>query len=642
MKDQRLLHILSREYPTVSQTAAEIINLNAHLSLPKGTEYFFSDIHGEYRAFEHLLNSASGVIRNKIDILFENTMQEADRQALADLIYYPEEHMKHVHEEQLNFDEWFRVTVFRLLEVIKITAEKFTREHMLDNAPADYRNVINELLHFQYDSNTQYYAKTIRSVLDTGTADELIFGMCRMIKNNSVNMLHIIGDIFDRGAHPDRVMDELMSFKDVDIEWGNHDIKWIGAACGSTVCVAEVVSAAIKYNNFDLLEDGYGINLRPLSAFAARVYGEDPCQCFMPHLLDANVYDVVDATQAAKMHKAMAIIRFKLEGQLYERHPEYGMLDRAMLRRVDFSDYTIEIDGKRWALLDHNFPTVDPADPLRLTEEEEELIRVLTASFRHSERLQKHIRYIYAKGSMYKKVNGNLLYHGCIPMTPDGEFVGFTYEGQVYSGRSGMDLINGIIKDALFSRRHFDEESSGRDFIWYLWCGPCSPLFGKSKMATFESTFIKDKAVCHEEMNPYYTFVEDEKVCFKILREFGMDPMTSHIVNGHVPVKAGENPVKGNGRLFMIDGGISKAYQSKTGIGGYTLIYNSHCLALAEHKPYNAETKDTSPTVHIVQNMSKRVLVEDTDKGAEMREMMESLKALMEQYRSGAMKERYE
>ena len=293
-------------------------------------------------------------------------------------------------------------------------------------------------------------------------------------------------------------------------------------------------------------------------------------------------------------------------------------------------------------MLDHNFPTVDPADPLRLTEEEEELIRVLTASFRHSERLQKHIRYIYAKGSMYKKVNGNLLYHGCIPMTPDGEFVGFTYEGQVYSGRSGMDLINGIIKDALFSRRHFDEESSGRDFIWYLWCGPCSPLFGKSKMATFESTFIKDKAVCHEEMNPYYTFVEDEKVCFKILREFGMDPMTSHIVNGHVPVKAGENPVKGNGRLFMIDGGISKAYQSKTGIGGYTLIYNSHCLALAEHKPYNAETKDTSPTVHIVQNMSKRVLVEDTDKGAEMREMMESLKALMEQYRSGAMKERYE
>ena len=642
MKDKRLLQILSREYPTISKAAAEIVNLNAHLSLPKGTEYFFSDIHGEYRAFQHLLNSASGVIRDKIDILFENTMQEEDRRALADLIYYPEAHMKRVRETQLNYDEWVRVTVFRLLEMIKITAEKFTREHMLDNAPADYRNIINELLHFQYDSNTQYYAKTIRSVLDTGMAEELIFGMCRMIKNNSINMLHIIGDLFDRGPHPDRVLDELMSFKEVDIQWGNHDVKWIGAACGSPVCVAEVVSTALKYNNFDLLEDGYGINLRPLSAFAAEVYGDDPCKCFAPHLLDANVYDAVDAGQAAKMHKALSIIRFKLEGQLYEKHPEYGMLDRVMLRRVDFTDYTVEVDGRRYPMNDHNFPTVDPADPLRLTPEEEELIRILAASFRHSERLQKHIRYIYAKGSMYKKVNGNLLYHGCVPMTPEGDFAAFNYEGREYRGREGMELINGIVKDALFSHRRPEEDCPERDFIWYLWCGPNSPLFGKSKMATFEAAFVEAPETRREEMNPYYTFVEDEKVCFKILREFGMDPMTSHIVNGHVPVKAGEDPVKGNGRLFMIDGGISKAYQSKTGIGGYTLIYNSRCLSLAEHKPFKDDATDTSPTVHIVQNLNRRMLVGDTDKGAEMREMMESLRELMEQYRTGAMKERYD
>ena len=642
MSDKRLLNILSREYPTISKAAAEIINLNAQLSLPKGTEYFFSDIHGEYRAFEHLVNSASGVIRNKIDILFENTASEENRSFLADLIYYPEKHLKRVKENGTNYDEWVKVMIYHLLEMIKITAEKFTREHMLDNAPEDYRDIINELLHFQYDNNTRYYAQTIRSVLETGMADELICGMCRMIKNNSVNMLHIIGDLFDRGPHPDRVLNDLMTFREVDIQWGNHDVKWIGAACGSRVCVAEVVSTAIKYNNFDLLEDAYGINLRPLSAFAETVYGDDPCTCFKPHLLDANVYDVVDVNLAAKMHKALSIIRFKLEGQLYERHPEYNMLDRVLLKAVNFEDFTVEVDGKRYPLRDTNFPTVDPADPLRLTPEEEELMRVLRASFRHSERLHKHIRYIYAKGSMYKKINGNLLYHGCVPMTADGEFASFNYEGKEYKGREGMDMINVIIKDALFNIKNPELSCAERDFIWYLWCGPNSPLFGKSKMATFEAAFIEDPATRKEIMNPYYSLVDDEEVCFKILQEFGMDPATSHIVNGHVPVKVGENPVKANGRLFVIDGGISKAYQSKTGIGGYTLIYNSHHLALAEHKPFNDEMEDSSPTVRIVHNLPRRMLVGDTDKGAEMRELMEALQELVQQYRTGAMKERYD
>lgn len=638
--DQRSLMLLAKEYPTIKKAAAEIINLNAILMLPKGTEYFFSDLHGEHEAFLYLLKSVSGEIRNKIDIIFEHTLPDQERKSLADLIYYPEQQLYQLRLETGKYDEsFFKITVFRLLEVVKKTSAKFTRSKVRKKAPKDFAYIIDELLHVEYDNRALYFSGIIQSILETGMAEQFIIGMCKMIRDLAIDMLHIIGDIYDRGPHPDLIMNELMAFHDVDIQWGNHDISWIGAACGNLTCIANVLRANIRYNSFDLLEDSYGINLRPLATFASNMYRDDPCELFYPRILDENKYDPVDPVLAAKMHKAITIMQFKLEGQLYEKHPEYGMEARNLLKMVNYETGTIQIGDKIYPLKDSKFPTVYPSDPLSLSKGEAEVLESIASSFRHSEKLQRHIRFLYANGGMFKCINQNLLFHGCIPMTKDGEFDSYTVDGIAYKGKAFLEYIDAVVKNSIFSSHRPDAENPDRDFLWYLWCGEKSPLFGKHRMTTFEQYFIEDKSTHKEIYNPYYDLMEDVSICEKILCEFGLDPKSAHIINGHVPVKMGEDPVKAGGKLFIIDGGISKAYHAKTGIGGYTLIYNSTHLALAEHKPFVNGKTDNAPLVRIVENMEKRILVGDTDKGKILRQEIKELKELIQAYRNGAIRE---
>jgi fructose-1,6-bisphosphatase-3 len=645
MLDLHYLQLLSREYPTRQAAAAEITRLEAFLSLPKGTEYFFSDLHGEHEAFIHLLRSASGFIGNKIDDLFEKSVSQAERTALAILIAYPERELERLQNQgELTFD-WCKITVYRLLEVCKTVAAKYTRQQVRHKLPPQFAEIIDELLLIDNNSKSQYFATSVRSIVECGMIDDFITTLCQLIQHVAIDRLHIIGDIFDRGPRADAIMNALVDFRQVDFQWGNHDISWMGAQAGSLACIANVIRLGISYNNFDSMEDGYGINLRALSVFAAQVYHDDPCTLFKPHVLDENKYDPVDEILAAKMHKAIAIIQFKVEGQLLRRHPEYGMDDRRLFERINFEDGTLELNGQVHELRDTRFPTVDPKDPLALSAGEEDLMLTIAASFRHSERLQKHIRFLYAQGSMYKRFNNNLLYHGCIPVDEDGVFAEVRFGGPAYSGKAYLDSIDKIARQAHFAPAHSEEKYNARDFMWYLWCGPKSPLFGKDKMATFERYFLTDKATHKEVMNPYYRWLDEPSLCERILHEFGLDPAQSHIINGHVPVKlkAGESPVKGGGRLFVIDGGISKAYQTTTGIGGYTLIYNSRFLALAEHTPYAADGSQRPdirpPRVQIVENMPRRMLMADTDEGQALTVKINELKALLAAFKDGQIEE---
>lgn len=648
MLDLHYLTLLSKEYPTIQAASARIISLQAMLSLPKGTEYFFSDLHGEHEAFLHLLRSASGVIRKKIDDLFEKTLPESERNALAMLVYYPEQQIQTAKRTAENFDEWCRLTLYRLIDICGETASKYARSKVRGMLPPNFDWVIDELLHADGSGDkTGYYSKIIGTILEIGMAERFIVELSLMIQRLTIDRLHIIGDIFDRGPHADKIMDALMDHHDADVQWGNHDIGWIGAASGNWACILNVLRLGISYNNFDQLEDGYGINLRALSDFAARVYRDDPCERFLPHLLDKNKYDPVDLAHAAKMHKAIAVMQLKAEGQLIERHPEYEMGARALLERIDFQNWSVRIGQKEYPLLDHSFPTVDPARPLAFTPGEEELMRTLAASFRHSERLHRHIRFLFAHGGMFLCVNANLLYHGCIPMTEDGAFDEMTLGGKRYWGRAYLEHIETLVRRAYFSPAGAERESAV-DFLWYLWCGPKSPLFGKDKLTTFERYFIEDTAAHRERMNPYYAWIEKEETCEKILNEFGLDSKTAYIINGHVPIrlKQGESPVKAGGRLFIIDGGLSKAYQKQTGIGGYTLISNSRYLALAEHQPYSppraGEQPETQTSVRVLESFKKRVTVADTDQGEELRAQIAELKALLAAYRDGSIKERGE
>lgn len=645
--DKHYLELLSREYPTIQAASTEIINLKAVICLPKGTEYFFSDLHGEHEAFIHLLRSASGVIRKKVDELFDRAMTDSERSALASLIYYPEEQISAVRRSVENFDEWCKITLYRLIGVCSEVASKYTRSKVRKMLPREFAYIIDELLHSDESINKEhYYEQIINTIIETDNAVPFIIHLSYLIQRLTIDMLHIIGDIFDRGPHADKIIDELMGYHDVDIQWGNHDIDWIGAAAGNAACIANVLRMGISYNNFDQLEDGYGINLRALSAFAAQVYENDPCERFYPHVLDKNKYDPVDDAHAAKMHKAIAMIQFKLEGQLIQRHPEYGMENRLLLNAIDFNRGTVRLDGKEYPLADTLFPTVDPQQPLELTKEEKELMNTLSASFRHSERLHKHIRFLYAQGGMYKCVNSNLLYHGCIPMTPEGEFESIQLGGQSYRGKTYLEYIDKLVRFAYFSPATGAEKESAVDFIWYLWCGPKSPLFGKSKLGCFERYFIEDTSTYKEKMNSYYNLIEKQETCEKILAEFGLDPASSYIINGHVPVKRkqGESPIKANGKLFIIDGGISKAYQSHTGIGGYTFIANSRYLALAQHQPFTMKgaRADIETSVMVVETMKKRITVEDTDIGREIIAQIAELNALLNAYRDGTIKERSE
>ncbi|MFR5633044.1 MAG: fructose-1,6-bisphosphatase [Monoglobales bacterium] len=642
MRDLAYLKLLAKEYPSLKAASSEIINLIAICGLPKGTEYFFSDLHGEYEAFIYLLRSASGIIREKIRATYGYIIPEEEQVELANLIYYPDRNLNKIIQEGRGTEDWQRITVNRLVQICKEVSSKYTRSKVRKKMPREFGYVIDELLHVDYNDENKrvYYEEIIRSIIDTGIADKFIVALCELIQNLAIDSLHIIGDIFDRGPRADIIMNELMHFHDVDIQWGNHDISWMGAATGNPACVCNVLRIAISYNSFDVLEDGYGINLRPLSMFASKVYRDDPCSQFTPKILDENIYDAVDPGLAAKMHKAIAVIQFKVEGQIIKRHPGYKMDDRILLEAVDYNRGVVTIEGTEYPMLDTMFPTIDPKHPLRLTKEEDELLHTLIMSFRHSGLLHKHIRFLYTNGALYKCHNGNLLYHGCIPMRPDGSFEGMICNGEELTGRALMDYIGEQIHKAYFLSEDDPDKNSARDFMWYLWCGAKSPVFGKDKMTTFEHYFVADKTTHRERLNPYYKLSQQEEVCDRILQEFGLSGGGSHIINGHVPVKIkdGEMPVKANGKLFVIDGGLSKAYQKYTGIAGYTLIYNSHHLALAEHKPFNPEQENT-PRVAIVEKMKNRIMVSDTDKGKELMAQIEDLKELSAAYRRGDIKE---
>ncbi len=649
MADIKYLELLAKDYPNIEAASAEIINLNAILALPKGTEYFLSDLHGEHEAFIHMLKSASGTIRGKIDEHYGGVLGEQDRSELAALIYNAEAEIKRRKKSEKNFNQWCTTVIYRLITICKSVSTKYTRSRVRRRLPKYLDYAMDELLHADDEENkNHYYESIINSVIECGIGEEFIKAMADVISVLAVDQLHIIGDIFDRGAHPDEILDFLMGYHDVDFQWGNHDIVWMGAATGNWACITNILRMNISYNNFDMLEVGYGINLRPLASFAAREYADDPCEKFMPHILDENKYDPIDEHLAAKMHKAIAIMQFKVEGQRIKAHPEYKMEKRLLLDKIDFEKGTIKIEGKEWTLCDTDFPTIDPNNPYKLSKDEEKVLKSLEASILNSEKLQSHIRFLFTHGALYKKVNGNLLYHGCIPMTETGEFAEVTINGRDYKGRALMDYLDEQVRAAYYSPCESEEIGRSGDLMWYLWEGSDSPLFGKEKMTTFERLFIADKAAHKEPTRPYYKLIKYREPCEKILKEFGLSDRHSKILNGHVPVKIkdGESPIKGGGLLYVIDGGISKAYQKQTGIAGYTFIFNSRFMALAEHTPYEPLKEDgtqkfVSPVVKIVETLPEPMMVLDSDQGVVMVDQIEDMKQLVEAYRKGIIKEVY-
>ena len=649
MADIKFLELLSKDYPNIKAATAEIINLSAILALPKGTEYFLSDLHGEHEAFIHMLKSASGTVKSKIDEHYGGILSESDREDLAALIYNPQAEMARRKKSEADFDKWCMTVIYRLVTICKSVSTKYTRSKVRRRLPRYLDYAMDELLHADDEENRlHYYDAIIKTVVESGIAEDFIIEMADAISNLAVDYLHIIGDIFDRGPHPDTILDFLMDYHDVDFQWGNHDIVWMGAATGNWACIANILRMNISYNNFDMLEYGYGINLRPLASFAERIYGDDPCDFFQPHILERNQYDQIEEPLAAKMHKAIAVCQFKVEGQRIMAHPEYHLENRLLLDKINWEDGTVNVEGTVYPLRDTNLPTLDSADPYKLTEEEEEVMNSLEASILNSEKLQKHIRFLYSHGALYKKINGNLLYHGCIPMTEDGDFEEVEINGESFKGKALMDYLDREVRKAYFSPDESEEVGRMGDLMWYLWLGGNSPLFGKEKMTTFERLFIADKKAHKEPTRPYYKLIKEKAPCEKILIEFGLDPKRSKILNGHVPVKIkdGESPIKGGGLLYVIDGGISKAYQKQTGIAGYTFIFNSRFMALAEHKPYKPLQPDgtqefQSPEVKTVEVLPARMLVIDTDQGIELQEQVDNMKRLVEAYRKGLLKEKY-
>ncbi len=644
MRDMDYLRLLARQFPTATAAGSEIINLRAICRLPKGTEYFFSDLHGESEAFIYLMRSSSGMIRAKIHETFGHLLSEEEQLCLANLIYYPKEILPDLQLKERDTKGWQKITINRLLTICKVVSHKYTRSKVRKKMPQEHAYIIDELLHMDHKDpdKKMYHHGIIDAIINIHMGDRLIIALSELIQNLTMDSLHIIGDIFDRGPHPEIIMEELMGFHDVDIQWGNHDAQWMGAACGNPACIAGVLRIATSYNSFDMLEDGYGINLRPLSMYAESTYADDPCTAFMPHILDENISDWVKPELAAKMCKAITIIMLKMEGQLIKRHPEYHLEHRLLLDKIDYDKGTVEIDGKHYELKDKNFPSIQKEDPYALTPGEQQLMETLIYSFTHSRLLKKHINFLFTNGSMYKIVNNNLLYHGCIPMTDTGEFLSLTTpNGELY-GKGLMDYFNEKAVDAYFLDGQADPQGKlyASDFFWYMWCGPNSPLFGKNKITTFERCFLDDEEAKVEVFNPYYEFSKKEEYVDRIFKEFQMDPRTGHIINGHVPVKTkkGESPIKANGKLFIIDGGISRAYHSKTGIAGYTLIFNSLHLILAEHKNFE-KGKENTPSIDMVERMENRILVGETDKGKAIKRQIQDLEELLNAYRNGDIQE---
>ena len=648
------LQLLSRQYPTVQAAGTEIVNLQAILNLPKGTEHFISDIHGEYEAFQHIINSCSGVIKEKLDELYGNSLSKKDRDELATLIYYPEEKLELIAKYTDDIEEWYRITMHRLIGLCRHVAAKYTRSKVRKALPKGYSYIINELMNINHEEpeKKDYYENIINTIIDTRQADDVITAIAEAIKRLAVDHLHIVGDIFDRGPRADIVMDELCAHHCVDVQWGNHDILWMGAARGSRTLVATVLSNSIHYNNLDVIETGYGISLRPLSIFANEVYKDCDTRCFQVKLTgaDAEEYTEKDKLLSARMYKAITIILFKLEGQKLLRRPEFAMSDRLLLDRIDYANGTIDIDGVTYKLEDCEFPTIDPKNPYELTEEESHVIDQLTLSFKQSEKLQKHVRFLYSKGSLYKVHNGNLLFHGCVPMSSEGEILTFTIGGKERSGREFMDYADQICRKASYDRIGTPEKQYGLDFMWWLWAGRNSPIFGRDRMTTFERRFIKDESTWTETKNAYYTLYEDPEICDMILKEFGLNGRHCHIINGHVPVKAkkGESPLKGGGKLIVIDGGFCRAYQPTSGIAGYTLIFDSHHIRIVSHQPFAGRhdaiyhNHDIANDALVFERMGSRMKISETDQGRELQAQIDDLLMLLEAYRNGAVTEAHE
>ena len=651
IQDLRYLQLLSRSFPTIADASTEIINLEAILNLPKGTEHFLTDIHGEYEAFQHVLKNASGSIKRKVNEIFGHTLRESEKKELCTLIYYPEEKLQLVKETETDLEDWYQITLNQLVKVCQNVSSKYTRSKVRKALPKEFSYIIQELLHeSSIEPNKLAYINVIVStIISTRRADDFIIAMCNLIQRLTIDSLHIVGDIYDRGPGAHIIMDTLCNYHNFDIQWGNHDILWMGAAAGNEACMANVIRMSMRYANLATLEDGYGINLLPLATFAMAVYGDDPCTCFEPRTDFADAeYNEKTLRLITQMHKAIAIIQFKLEAAIIDRHPEYGMEDRKLLHRIDFARGVITIAGQEYPLRDTNLPTVDPADPYRLSEEESELMSKIHASFMNSEKLRKHMRCLFTYGSMYLVCNNNLLYHASIPLNEDGSFYRVYIGDKEYSGRSLLEKTDQLVRAAYYAEEG-PNKSFAKDFVWYLWCGPHAPSFDKDKMATFERYFVDDKALAKETKGYYYQLRDRADVCDSILREFGVDPgLHSHIINGHVPVKTikGEQPIKADGKLLVIDGGFSKAYQPETGIAGYTLVFHSHGLQLVQHEPFQSREKaikeglDIKSTTFIVEFSSQRMMVKDTDKGRELVAQVSDLEKLLVAYRMGFIKER--
>ena len=650
-KDLRYLQLLARCFPTIADASTEIINLEAILNLPKGTEHFLSDLHGEDQAFDHVLRNASGAVKRKVNEIFSNTLRDQEKKDLCTLIYYPEEKLELVREKERDLDDWYRVTLNQLVRVCRNVSSKYTRSKVRKALPKEFSYIIQELLHESTvePNKSACVDQIIRTIISTGRADDFIIALANLIQRLTIDLLHVIGDIYDRGPGAHLIMDILCDYHNFDIQWGNHDLLWMGAAAGNRACVANVIRMCLRFGNMATLEDGYGINLLPLATFAMEVYGDDPCTLFLPQTKFAdNGMDEKTEHLVAQMHKAMTILQFKLEGEIIRRRPEFGMDDRLLLNHLDLRQGTVEVEGKAYPLADTHFPTVDPADPYRLTEGEQELIEKIAHSFECSEKLKKHMRCFFRHGSMYQVCNSNLLFHASIPMNADGSFKQVRIFDQEYAGKALLDKVDQLVREAYFKTGEPEELSFASDYLWYLWCGPDSPLFDKSKMATFERAFIADAETHKEEKGAYYALRTEEEICDKILDEFDVEGEHRHIINGHVPVRSvkGENPIKANGKMLVIDGGFSRPYHSQTGIAGYTLVYHSRGFQLVQHEPFESRAKaieeglDIKSTLIMVELSAHRQMVKDTDQGAELRSQIKELEKLLYAYRNGSIKEK--
>ncbi len=650
-QDSRYLDLLSHNFPTIADASTEIINLEAILNLPKGTEHFLADLHGEYEAFQHVLRNASGAIKRKVNEIFGNTLREMEKKELCTLIYYPEQKLQLVKEKETELEDWYVITLNQLVKVCQNVSSKYTRSKVRKALPKEFSYIIQELLHeSSMDPNKQAYINVIIStIIDTYRADDFIIALCNLIQRLTIDSLHILGDIFDRGPGPHAIMDILCDYHNFDIQWGNHDILWMGAAAGNDCNIANVLRMAMRYGNLSAIEDGYGINLLPLATFAMETYADDPCEFFLPKIdQTSSAYNEKTIRLIAQMHKAITVIQLKLEAGTIRRRPEFEMEDRLLLHHIDFNRKVFTLDGKEYEMRDCHFPTIDPADPYRLTDEEKEIVSKLHYSFVSSEKLKKHMKCLFRYGCMYNVCNSNLLFHASMPLNADGTLKEVDILGEKFKGKNLLDRVGQLIRTAYFAENDNPEKAFAVDFVWYLWCGKNSPAFDKSKMATFERYFLTDKEIQKETKGHYYELRDREDICDMIMDEFGVEGEHRHIINGHVPVKAvkGEKPIKANGKLMVIDGGFSKAYQPETGIAGYTLVYHSRGFELVQHEPFTSTQRaieegiDIKSTTQIVELSSKRMMVKDTDKGRELIVQIKDLKKLLVAYQNGLMKER--